>query len=82
MQDISKVSVSGLEPTAFVDKVGGAATKEAAGSPITFSGELDRVYTDTLAPITIKEGSTPKFEVLRDGMSDVVVWNPVRASIL
>lgn len=81
-QDISKISVSGLEPTSFIDKVGGAVTKEASGSPITFSGELDRVYTDSLAPITIEEGGTPKFEVLRDGMSDVVVWNPVCAQTI
>jgi len=74
--DISKVSLTGLEPTAYTDKVGGAAKKQAAGSPITFTGETDRVYTDTLETIIVKESDTPKFEIVRDGMSDVVVWNP------
>lgn len=76
IQDISKVSITGLEPTAYIDKVGGAAQKSAAGSPITFSGETDRVYTDSTNTILVKEGNSTTFEIVRDGMNDCVVWNP------
>ena len=39
--------------------------------------EVDRVYTvPAEQPITVSEGSEPRFEVTRDMLSDVVVWNP------
>lgn len=56
----------------------GASTKTQAG-PITFTAETDRVYspsTPPSAPITVQQGGSPRFKVVRDNLPDVVVWNP------
>lgn len=56
----------------------GASTKTQSG-PITFTAETDRVYTPTAppsTPITVKQGGSQRFKVVRDNLPDVVVWNP------
>ena len=55
---------------------GGPKEASAAQKPITFSGETDRVYTKVDKTITILESDEPRFEVKRDALGDVVVWNP------
>ena len=74
-QNISNVSVSGLEKVSFADKVGGGK-KEESGA-ITVSSEVDRVYhVDPSQEIAIYENDEPRFEFTRDMLADVVVWNP------
>lgn len=74
-QNISNVSVSGLEKISFADKVGGGK-KEESGA-ITVSSEVDRVYhVDPTQEIAIYENDKPRFEFTRDMLPDVVVWNP------
>ena len=74
-QNISNVSVSGLEEISFADKVGGGK-KEESGA-ITVSSEVDRVYrVDSSQEIAIYENEKPRFEFTRDMLPDVVVWNP------
>ena len=77
-QDITNASVTGLENTAFLDKVHGSGELTAAsGKAVTFDGELDRVYSKTTqSSNTITQDNSPVFEVTRDGLEDVVVWNP------
>ena len=43
---------------------------------MSFQGETDRVYTKADKNITITDGHKDRFEVTRDGLADVVVWNP------
>ena len=78
LQEISNVSITGLESTAFLDKVAGSGKLSAASNKaITFDGETDRVYSKTTEPSnTITQDGAPLFEVTRDGLDDVVVWNP------
>ena len=74
-QDISKVSVSGLEKVTFADKVGGGIKEEPEA--ITVSSEVDRVYhLDPSQEIAISEKGKRRFEFTRDMLPDVVVWNP------
>ncbi|KAK6833636.1 aldose-1-epimerase [Apiospora arundinis] len=75
--DITKVSVSGLEEAAYVDKVDGAKEKQQAGD-VTIAGEVDRVYhpANPSTPVVISEGGESKFSIVRETLSDVVVWNP------
>ena len=77
LKDLSRTIISGLEEASFRDKVGGGVDAKATGKPISISSEVDRVYT---APpeqvITVVENGKPRFEILRDMLSDVVVWNP------
>lgn len=78
INDISKVSVTGLENADYVDKVDGAKTKTQSGD-ITIAGEVDRVYSPATAPsepIVVVEGGEKKYTLTRDNLEDVVVWNP------
>lgn len=76
VDDISEVSVSGLENASFKDKVKGDEVA-AANEPVTISSEVDRVYNAPPdQPITVSENGSGRFEVTRDMLSDVVVWNP------
>ncbi len=53
--DVHEVSVTGLEPTGFIDKADGMREKPAAHAPITFTGPTDRVYLDTSATSVIHD---------------------------
>ncbi|KOS23419.1 Glucose-6-phosphate 1-epimerase [Escovopsis weberi] len=77
-QDISAISISGLENAPYVDKVDGAKAKTEAPGAVTFSGETDRVYTPPKGPKhpIVVEGSSTRFRIVRDNLEDVVVWNP------
>lgn len=76
-QDISQTTVSGLEKASYKDKVQGGPDVEAAGQPISINSEVDRVYSAPLEQaITVSEKGEGCFEITRDMLSDVVVWNP------
>ena len=75
VQNISNVSVSGLEEVSFADKVGGGKKQESGA--ITVSSDVDRLYhVDTSHRNAIYEKDKPQFEFTRDMLPDVVVWNP------
>lgn len=79
VQDISKVSVGGLSKSSYLDKVDALKTKTESAATLSITGETDRVYTPAggpEAPLTISEGSQKKFELVRDNLENVVVWNP------
>ncbi|KAL8905942.1 MAG: hypothetical protein Q9207_002323 [Kuettlingeria erythrocarpa] len=77
VDDISRTTVSGLEGAAFIDKTQGAKEVEPAQKPISISSETDRVYTIAAEkPITIAEDGIKRYEITRDMLNDVVVWNP------
>ncbi|KAH6657286.1 galactose mutarotase-like domain-containing protein [Truncatella angustata] len=78
INDINKISVTGLEDADYLDKVDGAKAKKQSGS-ITIAGEVDRVYTPVKGPsepVVVHEGDEKKYSVVRDNLEDVVVWNP------
>lgn len=79
-QDISTVSVTGLESSSYVDKVTKPiSTNISPSGPVKISGKTDRVYTPAkgpYSPVAIQEGGKPKFGIVRDNMTEVVVWNP------
>ncbi|KAI4226026.1 MAG: hypothetical protein L6R36_003472 [Xanthoria steineri] len=77
IDSITETTVSGLEKAAFKDKVQGGKEVEPAGKPISIRSETDRIYT--AAPeqaIEILEKGKDRYELTRDMLSDVVVWNP------
>lgn len=79
ISDISRVEVDGLEGASYVDKVDGAKTKSENDAKIAFKGEVDRVYTHSKgskADIEIQVDGKKRFDVRRDNLDDVVVWNP------
>lgn len=75
--DIRQVSISGLEGTAYLDKMAGSARTPGAADPIRFSAETDRIYLDTHAACTIHEGpGRRRMTVSKQGSDATVVWNP------
>ena len=50
---------------------------DATGEAITLSKETDRVYKQAQEqPVTVVEDGKKRFEIVRDMLTDVVVWNP------
>lgn len=74
--DIGEIRVTGLEDTVYVDKVAGSTRHTQAG-PVTFSGEVDRVYVDTEATCEIVDPRLGRrIVVAKSGSRSTVVWTP------
>ena len=56
--DIHEVTVTGLEPTSFIDKTDNMKRNPAANAPLTFTKFTDRVYNNTTATCTIHDGDS------------------------
>jgi glucose-6-phosphate 1-epimerase len=77
VQDISKIAINGLLGVKYIDKVLNATEHEQADSSVKIAGEVDRVYAGIPQNTTsVVEDGTPRFDVVRDNLSDTVVWNP------
>ena len=75
--DVHEVSVTGLEPTPFIDKTDGMREKPAAHVPLTFTGPTDRVYRDTAAPCTIHDHlSRRSVTNTKTNSATTVIFNP------
>jgi glucose-6-phosphate 1-epimerase len=75
--DIRQTVVHGLEDTVYIDKPDNFMRKRQGSEPITFSGEVDRPYLNTAAPVTIDDPALHRKIVVSKGGSDTtVVWNP------
>ena len=74
--DVRQIEVRGLEDLKYFDKVAGVERK-AENTPIRFTGETDRVYSDTTGdciivdPILKREITIHKADSL-----STIVWNP------
>ncbi|KAK0731336.1 galactose mutarotase-like domain-containing protein [Lasiosphaeris hirsuta] len=76
VKDITAVEITGLADASYVDKVDGAKTKTQS-SPLTITGETDRVYSPAGdAAVIVTESGAEIFSVTRDNLGNVVVWNP------
>ena len=75
--DVSRIEITGLEETAYLDKVGGMAQRRQGTEPIRFTGETDRVYLATAATCTVDDpGLGRRIVVAKQGSLSTVVWNP------
>lgn len=73
--EVEKVSVEGLNGLKYFNKVEGQfVTKE--DKPVTFHGEVDRVYEATPSQIAVDYDGKPIYEVQTENLKDTVVWNP------
>ncbi|WP_304638711.1 D-hexose-6-phosphate mutarotase [Pseudomonas sp.] len=75
VDSIHRAEVWGLEGCRYADKVTGIADNQQQG-PVTFSGEVDRIYYDHQSPVQLHDGSDHFLQVGREGSQSVVVWNP------
>lgn len=77
VSDISNVTVSGLKGTKYVDKVANFAQKTESAAAIRIGSEVDRVYLNTTAPVTIQDpGCHRRIRIEKEGSLSTVVWNP------
>jgi glucose-6-phosphate 1-epimerase len=75
--DVHEVTVSGLEPTAFIDKTDNMTEKAAAHAPLTFASATDRVYSNTAATCVIHDNLGKRNITIAKTNSDTtVVFNP------
>jgi glucose-6-phosphate 1-epimerase len=74
--DIAQTTVQGLDGGAYFDKVQNFAPGQQSGA-VRFSGETDRIYTDTAADCLIDDTANNRLiRVAKQGSTSTVVWNP------
>jgi glucose-6-phosphate 1-epimerase len=77
--DVHEVSVTGLEPTSFIDKTDNFKVNPAANAPLTFTKFTDRVYPNTSATCVIHDRAAQrKITVAKTNSNTTVVFNPWR----
>ncbi len=75
--DVRNASVHGLEGATYLDKVQGGARKTLDQTPLRFTGETDRVFLHTTAPVHLDDpGRHRRITVEKAGSASTVVWNP------
>ncbi|MBT3066400.1 D-hexose-6-phosphate mutarotase [Rhodoferax sp. U11-2br] len=74
--DINQTTVQGLAGGSYINKVQNFAVCQQDGD-VVFTGETDRIYTDTKADSVIVDGVTGRrIRIAKQGSASTVVWNP------
>ncbi|KAJ9208817.1 hypothetical protein DTO166G4_2197 [Paecilomyces variotii] len=80
IKDISAIRIKNLKSKAYIDKTQNASEHVESSSAVEITGETDRVYKglDPKVPIEVvtTQGDKTLFSITREGLNDVVVWNP------
>jgi glucose-6-phosphate 1-epimerase len=75
--DIHETSVTGLEPTSYIDKIDNFRAKPAANAPLVFTGATDRVYPNTTATCAIHDVLGKRtITIEKQNSNTTVVFNP------
>lgn len=78
VQDVEATTVHGLEDVAYLDKTspsGTAPRRGPDGAPLVPSGQVDRVYLGTSAPVRVVD-ATRTVRVTKTASQSTVVWSP------
>ncbi|WCJ26443.1 Galactose mutarotase-like superfamily protein [Euphorbia peplus] len=77
ISDISEVRVEGLETLDYLDNLCQRERFTEQGDTLTFESEIDRVYLHSPNTIAIFDHERKRtFFIRKEGLPDVVVWNP------
>lgn len=77
VSDISEVRIEGLETLDYLDNLCKRERFTEQGVAITFESEVDRVYLSCPKLIAVIDHEKKRTVVIRkEGLPDVVVWNP------
>lgn len=76
VQDISLVSITGLQGLRYSDSAAGGAIATEAAPAVLIHGEVDRIYFSTAEPITVNEPGQRSLACNAKGFADTVIWNP------
>jgi glucose-6-phosphate 1-epimerase len=75
--DVHEVSVTGLEPTSFIDKTDDFKVKPPLGAPLRFTGFTDRIYGNTTATCVIHDELAKRsIKIEKTNSNTTVVFNP------
>jgi len=76
ISDVGAVKITGLEGSAFHDKVDNFAKKKQSGA-VALKGEVDRVYVNTPADCVIEDaGLKRRIRIAKTGSQSTIVWTP------
>lgn len=75
VNDIANVHVDGLHGVSYADKITSTKLMEKA-EHVKCTAETDRVYPQVSQPVHIYENDKVKVILARDGLDDIVLWNP------
>ncbi|MBT8449139.1 MAG: D-hexose-6-phosphate mutarotase [Gammaproteobacteria bacterium] len=74
--DVSQIQLLGLEDKQYIDKTDSDSVKQQDGI-VTISNEVDRIYYDAPALLTIADKSMQRnIQINSSGNRTTVVWNP------
>lgn len=76
VQNIENISVQGLNTLTYKDKTQGGKDVTETSDDITISKETDRAYKSVPGSVVVKDNGKPIFTVDKQGLEDIVVWNP------
>ncbi|KAL2468974.1 Galactose mutarotase-like superfamily protein [Forsythia ovata] len=77
ISDISEVRIEGLETLDYLDNLSQRRRFTEQGDAITFESEIDRIYLSSPNCIAVLDHDRKRTYVVRkEGLPDVVVWNP------
>ncbi len=75
--DVHEVTLTGLEPTPYIDKTDNFKLKPAANEPFRPMQFTDRIYNGTSAACVLHDGATHRrIMVSKTGSNTTVVFNP------
>ncbi|XP_052194162.1 putative glucose-6-phosphate 1-epimerase [Diospyros lotus] len=77
VSDISEVRIEGLEILDYLDNTRQRERFTEQGDAITFESEVDRVYLHSPNAVAVLDHERKRtFVIRKEGLPDVVVWNP------
>ncbi|MBV8779601.1 MAG: D-hexose-6-phosphate mutarotase [Alphaproteobacteria bacterium] len=75
--DVERVTVTGLQGSAFIDKTANFARRPPTGAPLTLAKETDSVYLDTPDTLILRDPARGRRIVIaKQGAASAIVWNP------
>jgi glucose-6-phosphate 1-epimerase len=72
---LEDATVTGLQGCDYEDSAAGGVLRREGNYEVRFDGEVDRIYNDVVAPLTLADG-TGELSIEQEGFTDAVVWNP------
>ncbi|GFP86688.1 putative glucose-6-phosphate 1-epimerase [Phtheirospermum japonicum] len=77
VSDINEVRVEGLETLDYLDNLCNRERFTEQGDALTFESEVDRVYLSSSDAVAVFDHEKKRtFVIRKEGLPDVVVWNP------
>ena len=74
--DVARTGVHGLRGVRYLDSTDGGRERVEEDEMVAIRGEVDRIYLDAPARLTLRAGDRAVLAIEAVGFRDAVVWNP------